>query len=81
MRFATFAVSALAASPSVALLQGRQDPHKCDLRTFGQPGCSQDNQGVYTLLLSDSGMCKQFVDPVESLTVIDITTDCICELC
>ncbi|CAK7273526.1 hypothetical protein SEPCBS119000_005703 [Sporothrix epigloea] len=50
---------------------GRNDPHELDIRTFGVEGCQDENQGVYTLELSQSNVCYTFVDPIGSLTVAD----------
>lgn len=55
----------------------RQDPHIVDFRTFGQPGCSADNQGVYTYTQSMLNTCHSFADlTVESIFVADITAGC-----
>ncbi|CAK7229669.1 hypothetical protein SBRCBS47491_007329 [Sporothrix bragantina] len=69
-----FAQTAFAAP--AAGVSARQDPHELDFRTFGVEGCSAENQGVYTLELSQSNICYQFVDPIGSM----ISTDNLCTL-
>ena len=64
-----FAQTALAAP--AADIAVRNDPHKLDFRTFGTGGCFAENQGVYTLVLSQAGVCHQFVEPIGSLLVAD----------
>lgn len=56
----------------------QNDPHIVDFRTFGLPGCYEQNQGVYTYLQSDLGTCFPFstTDVVESLFVTDINAGC-----
>lgn len=61
----------------------QNDPHVVDFRTFGLPGCDEQNQGVYTYLQSDLGTCFPFstTDVVESLFVTDINAGCSGEFC
>ncbi|CAN8099043.1 unnamed protein product [Discula destructiva] len=55
----------------------RQDPHIVDFRTFGAPGCFEENQGIYTYLQSDLDKCKNFADAtIGSIFVGDITDGC-----
>lgn len=56
----------------------QSDPHVVDFRTFGLPGCDEQNQGVYTYLQSDLGTCFPFstTDVVESIFVTDINAGC-----
>lgn len=74
MHFTTFSAAALAlvqvvlAAPSSAPVSGR-DTHKADFRSFGAAGCSEDNQGVWTLLESDNNVCKPFGFTVGSILV------------
>ncbi|CAK7232617.1 hypothetical protein SEUCBS140593_008321 [Sporothrix eucalyptigena] len=77
MYFSTAAIAATLAFAQTGLAApatekvSRNDPHELDFRTFGASGCSAENQGVYTLELSSSGVCSQFVDPIGSLLVGD----------
>ncbi|OAA67929.1 hypothetical protein SPI_00124 [Niveomyces insectorum RCEF 264] len=54
-----------------AVLSSRNDPHEADFRTFGAPGCSAENQGIYTLTLSNTDQCQPFADPIGSVLVVD----------
>ncbi|KAI1086640.1 hypothetical protein F5B19DRAFT_128364 [Rostrohypoxylon terebratum] len=47
----------------------RNDPYVGDLRTFGQVGCSADNQGVGTFTESMTGMCNQWPEAFSSIYV------------
>ncbi|KAJ1329012.1 hypothetical protein MN608_05743 [Microdochium nivale] len=38
----------------------RNDPYTGDIRTFGETGCSADNQGVGTVTLSMVKQCKSW---------------------
>ncbi|KAI1099113.1 hypothetical protein F4804DRAFT_94075 [Jackrogersella minutella] len=57
------------ASDSQALVVPRIDPYVGDLRTFGQPGCSADNQGVGTFTQSMTGVCNVWPELFSSLYV------------
>lgn len=76
--FLSAAAATLSLGASAATIQARQDPHIVDFRTFGLPGCFEQNQGVYTYLQSDLDKCFQFstTDIVESLFVTDINDGC-----
>lgn len=80
MQFSSLFLAATAAliSGSQAAAIPRADPHIVDFRTFGQPGCSADNQGIYTYTQSETGTCYPFsdVDTVRSIFVGDITEGC-----
>ncbi|KAH8891806.1 hypothetical protein GQ53DRAFT_823234 [Thozetella sp. PMI_491] len=54
------------------------DPHIADIRTWGELGCDADNQGVWTILQSDTNLCHKFDNPdvVKAVALIDITTGC-----
>lgn len=68
------AAAALISSGSQAAVIPRQDIHIVDFRTFGLPGCYEQNQGVYTYTLSGTNICYDFADEtVESIFVADIT--------
>ncbi|KAK7745419.1 hypothetical protein SLS53_002916 [Cytospora paraplurivora] len=68
------AAAALISSGSQAAVIPRQDPHIVDFRTYGLPGCYEQNQGVYTYTLSQTNICYEFVDEtVESIFVNDIS--------
>lgn len=69
---------ALALGASAATIQTRNDPHIVDFRTYGLPGCFEQNQGVYTYTQSQLNQCYQFstVNIVESLFVLDINDGC-----
>ncbi|KAL1865136.1 hypothetical protein VTK73DRAFT_5461 [Phialemonium thermophilum] len=58
----------------------RQDPHIADFRSFGLPGCAQDNQGVWTFTQSQLTGCQTFASfgdaDVQSLLVGDISDGC-----
>ncbi|TPX09129.1 uncharacterized protein E0L32_001608 [Thyridium curvatum] len=62
-------VALLFASSALAAAVTRNDPHQADFRTFGVAGCSEDNQGVYTLTQSNVGTCKPFTAPIGSMSV------------
>ncbi|ROW11454.1 hypothetical protein VMCG_01515 [Cytospora schulzeri] len=71
------AAVALVAGSQAASIPRQSDPHIVDFRTYGQPGCSADNQGVYTYTQSELNTCHAFVDTtVESIFVTDITDGC-----
>lgn len=68
---------ALLVGTTIATTIPRQDPHIVDFRTYGAPGCSAENQGVYTYTQSDLNTCRTFADAtIGSLFVIDITDKC-----
>lgn len=54
------------------------DPHIADFRTFGETGCFNDNQGVWTFTQSDLTGCKAFPTdlPVGSLFASDYNAGC-----
>lgn len=62
-------VALLFASSALAAAVTRNDPHQADFRTFGVAGCSEDNQGVYTLTHANVGTCKPFTAPIGSMSV------------
>lgn len=71
------AAAALIAGSQAASIPRQSDPHIVDFRTFGQPGCSADNQGIYTYTQSMLDTCYTFGDlNVESIFVADITAGC-----
>lgn len=88
MYFSTYTIittlAALASAATITPLATKEetrrqvsDPHVVDFRTYGAPGCFDDNQGVYTYEESNVGICYEFVDvPVESIFVTDITDGC-----
>src|ERR1700761_4206512 len=83
MQFLTFLTTVsllvIGASAASKSLRSRQDdPHVGDFRTFGVAGCFDDNQGVYTQLQSDVGVCHTFAEPVGSLDVADLNDGCTC---
>lgn len=73
-----FLTVAVLVTGSLAASIPRQDPHIVDFRTFGQPGCSEDNQGIYTYTKSQLDTCYPFSSSltVESIYVGDITDGC-----
>lgn len=84
MFFATLLTSTLLSANTV--LAGRvkaavrqADPHVGDFRTFGVAGCSAQNQGVYTELQSNLGVCQTFGAPVGSLEIVDLNDGCTCK--
>lgn len=71
------AAAALITGSQAAAIPRQSDPHIVDFRTFGQPGCSADNQGIYTYTQSMLDTCYTFGDlNVESIFVADITEGC-----
>jgi hypothetical protein len=59
----------------------RQDPHLGDFRTWGEPCCNNDNQGVYTTTASQSGECFPFTENVGSIMLVDLTPGNSCKPC
>lgn len=71
------AAAALISGSQAAAIPRQSDPHVVDFRTYGQPGCSAANQGVYTYTESQIGACIAFTeDTVQSVFVTDITEGC-----
>ncbi|KUI60442.1 hypothetical protein VP1G_07642 [Cytospora mali] len=71
------AATALFAGSQAASIPRQSDPHIVDFRTYGQPGCSADNQGVYTYTESQLNTCYTFSEStVESIFVVDVTEGC-----
>ncbi|KAK3335820.1 hypothetical protein B0T19DRAFT_395629 [Cercophora scortea] len=54
----------------------RQDPHIGDIRTWGQLGCSADNQGVWTITTSELDLCHDFGITVKAVNLTDINDGC-----
>lgn len=48
------------AAVSTAAVIARDDPYAGDFRTFGEAGCSADNQGVGTIVLSRISSCTKY---------------------
>src|SRR3569833_718373 len=71
-----FASLSVLGATSAAVINTRIDPHRCDFRTYGVEGCDLQNQGVYTLEQSDTETCKQFAEPIGSMTNVDISGGC-----
>ncbi|KAK3941135.1 hypothetical protein QBC46DRAFT_449015 [Diplogelasinospora grovesii] len=70
------AASALSFRSSGFAKVARNDPHIGDIRIFGELGCSADNQGVWTVLQSDLGVCQDFSTVVKSVILGDIKNGC-----
>ncbi|CAK7227186.1 hypothetical protein SCUCBS95973_006458 [Sporothrix curviconia] len=68
---AALALAQAAFAAPAADVSARNDPHELDFRTFGAEGCSAENQGVYTLELSQASTCSKFADAIGSLIVTD----------
>jgi hypothetical protein len=56
----------------------RNDPHIGDIRLFGQPGCSAENQGVWTITQSQLDTCFNFPSVVKAVNLTDINAGCNC---
>lgn len=74
-------LSALVLHTTAVTIPRQNDAHITDFRTYGAPGCSADNQGVYTITTSGLNICQTFADPtIGSVFVVDITDGCSGEL-
>ena len=75
--FAAVATLAMGANADSTRRQ-TSDPHITDFRTFGETGCFNDNQGVWTFTQSDLTGCKAFPDdlPVKSIFAADYNAGC-----
>lgn len=73
-------LSSLTTTTNAAAIRQANDPHLLDFRTFGAPGCSEDNQGIWTFTESDRGKgCRSFlhdygVESVQSLLLVDLAS-------
>ncbi|KAH6885214.1 hypothetical protein B0T10DRAFT_91196 [Thelonectria olida] len=77
MQFSTIFVSAAALFISASASPVARETHISDFRLFGEPGCSAQNEGVWTVLNTDLDKCTGFNgEVVKSVTLTDINKGC-----